>query len=276
MRQVIIIFCIVFILPHAHGQTTPKEKASVYKVNRRVEIPITAGLLTTYLLGLDQIQNKPGLDSAEIQALDPNDVWKFDRRAIYQDPAYREQANNISDAVMKATVVMPLLLMFDGKMRKDWLDLLILYGESHAVSGNTYVLATSFYDRNRPYVYSSEIPDDHKMGGGTRNSFFSGHTSTTAVSSFFMAKVLSDYHPELGNKKFLLFAAALIPPSIVGLYRYKAMKHFPTDVLFGMAIGTASGILVPHFHKIKKKTGNFSFLPYAGQVSGMRITFSIR
>lgn len=68
----------------------------------------------------------------------------------------------------------------------------------------------------------------------------------------------------------------MVPPSIVGIYRYKAMKHYPTDVLFGMAMGAASGILVPHLHKSKKKSGHFSFLPYAGEISGMQITYTIR
>ena len=271
---IILLFCLV--TNDVTGQILPEEKSSVYKVNRRVEIPVTAVLFTTYLIGLDMVGQKPPLDSLEVVNLDPNDIWKFDRRATQQDPAYRNQAQDISDMVMKITVALPVLLMLDGKMRKDWFDLLILYGQTHAASGNTYVITTALYDRNRPFVYNSEIPTNHKLSTGTKNSFFSGHTSTTAASSFFMAKVLSDYHPELGNKKFLLFAAALIPPTIVGYYRYKGMKHYPTDILFGMAVGALSGILVPHFHKSKKKTGNFSFLPYAGQVSGLQVTYSIR
>ena len=64
-----------------------------------------------------------------------------------------------------------------------------------------------------------------------------------------MAKVISDYHPELGRKKWLVFAAAIIPPAIVGWYRIRALKHFPTDVLLGYLVGAAVGILVPELHK---------------------------
>ena len=143
------------------------------------------------------------------------------------------------------------------------------------MSGLTYVLTTAAYDRNRPLAYSTEIPMTDKMGTGTRNSFFSGHTSTTATASFFMAKVYSDFHPEIENKKYLLYAAALVPPAIVGLYRYKALKHYPTDVLMGIAVGAASGILVPHFHKKRKRMGNFSFVPFGGEVSGLYLSYRI-
>jgi len=271
---IILLFCMV--THDVTGQLLPEEKSSVYKLNRKLEIPITAALSVTNQLGLYLVGNKPALDSLEVVTLDANDIWKFDRRATQQDPAYRLQAQDISDVAMNITIALPVLLMLDGKMRKDWFDLLILYIQTHAAAGNAYVITAALYDRNRPFVYHAEIPTNHKLSTGTKNSFFSGHTSTTAASSFFMAKVLSDYNPELGNKKFILFAAALVPPTLVAYYRYKAMKHYPTDVLFGMTVGALTGILVPHFHKSKKKTGSFSFLPYAGQVSGLQITYSIR
>ena len=90
-----------------------------------------------------------------------------------------------------------------------------------------------------------------------------------------MAKVYSDYHPELGNKKYWLYGAALIPPLIVGYYRIKAMRHFPTDVITGLAVGAAVGILVPHLHRTKKRTKDFSFIPFVGDYSGMKIKYSI-
>lgn len=270
---IVTIFGISFQI--AHGQILPEEKQTVYKVNRKIEIPATAVLFGTYFLGLDAVGNKSALTADEIELLNPDDIWWFDRKATMQDPSYRHEAQEISDYAMKATVVLPVFLMFDKKMRRDWFDLLVLYGETHALSGNTYVITALLYDRNRPYVYSSGLATVDKMGSGTKNSFFSGHTSTTASASFFMAKTYSDYHPEFGNKKYFLFAAALIPPLFVGYYRYRALKHFPTDVFVGLSVGALSGILVPHFHKRQKKEGGFSFLPFAGQINGLQVTYSI-
>ena len=162
-------------------------------------------------------------------------------------------------------------LAFDKNIRKDWLDVLILYGESHASSSGIYVLNNSLINRPRPFNYNPDVPVEEKMANETRNSFFSGHVSTAATASFFTAKVYSDYHPELGNKKYWLFAAAAIPPSFVAYYRYKAMKHFPTDVITGFAVGAACGILIPHLHK--NKSSDISFVPFAGEYKGLKMSY---
>ena len=91
-----------------------------------------------------------------------------------------------------------------------------------------------------------------------------------------MAKVYSDYHPGLGNRKYIFFAAAAIPPLVVGFYRFKAMKHFPTDILAGLAVGSVSGILIPHLHKQKNKQNGLSILPFAGEVNGCKIAYKFR
>ena len=272
----IIIIVSSFIWTPVRSQVLPSDTSDVYRVNRLVEIPLTVGLFAGYQYGLTQVYKKPVLDSTEISNLNPNDIWKFDRRATLQSASFRHQAHRISDNVMKASVVLPFVLLIDREIRKDWLNFLVLYGQAHAISGLTYVLTTAVYDRTRPFVYSSEIPIGDKMSTGTRNSFFSGHTSTTATATFFMAKVYSDYNPQIGNKKYLLYAAALVPPAVVGYYRYKAMKHYPTDILMGLAVGAASGILVPHFHKNRKKWKNLSIVPTAGEVNGLYISYRIR
>ncbi|MDX1284924.1 MAG: phosphatase PAP2 family protein, partial [Draconibacterium sp.] len=157
--------------------------------------------------------------------------------------------------------------------RKDWFDLLILYGESHAINSDFYILSAGLISRARPFNYHSEVPIEEKTANESRNSFFSGHVSSAATASFFMAKVYSDYHPELGNKKLWLFIAALVPPSVVGYYRYKAMKHYPSDILIGLGVGATAGVLIPHLHKIKEKETKLSFLPFAGRYSGLKVNY---
>jgi len=93
-----------------------------------------------------------------------------------------------------------------------------------------------------------------------------------AGASFFMAKVYSDYHPELGTKKWILYGAALLPPTIVGYYRYKGLMHFPTDILLGTAIGATVGILVPHLHKVARKNKDLSIIPFTGGYFGIAVS----
>jgi len=85
-----------------------------------------------------------------------------------------------------------------------------------------------------------------------------------------VAKVYCDYHPELGPKKFIVYAIASIPPAFTGYYRYKGMKHFPTDVITGFAVGATTGILVHHLHK--RKGSNLSIIPVTGRYSGLAMT----
>lgn len=271
----ILLLILILLQTHLHGQQNEPEPA-VYNINKKIEIPATVGLYIGVYFGFQYLFSKPGLNEFEISKLDRMDIWKFDRIATEQNPDYRQRAHDNSDFFLNASVVLPGLLALDKNIRKDWLDLLVLYTETHAINTSIYLMTASSIERTRPFLYHPDIPVEAKIGEQTRNSFFSGHVSTSATSSFFMAKVYSDYHPELGNKKYLLFGAALIPPFLVGYYRVKAMKHFPTDVITGGIIGAAIGILVPHLHKNKNRNSNFSFMPFTGGASGMKISYSIK
>jgi membrane-associated phospholipid phosphatase len=65
-----------------------------------------------------------------------------------------------------------------------------------------------------------------------------------------MAKVYSDYHPEMGADKYWLFGAAVVPPLLMAYARLKALDHFPSDIAVGFAVGTLCGILIPEIHRI--------------------------
>jgi len=130
-----------------------------------------------------------------------------------------------------------------------------------------------YIDRARPVVYYEDVPWEQRTGSRTMSSFYSGHTSSSAAASFFIAKVYSDYHPELGNKKYILYSCATIPPLLIGYFRYRGLKHFPSDVMVGLAVGAGTGILVPHFHKQKKS--NLTVVPFTGRYTGVSLTLKL-
>lgn len=272
-----MILLTIGIINTNHAQFLKSDTNSVYRVHKAIEIPATIGLFAShYLWGFDWVQNKPSYNVWEIEQLDANDIWAFDRVAIKQDASYRNTADKISDYGLNIMLAAPALLALDSRIRKDWADLLVLYGETHAINTSLYVMSTGLVDRTRPLMYNDGVPLDEKLGSNVQNSFFSGHVSSTASSSFFMAKVYTDYHPELGNKKYWFYAAALLPPAFVGFYRVKALKHFPTDVITGTLVGAATGILVPHLHKRKKKSYGFTFAPFVGEVNGIYIKYAFK
>lgn len=264
---------LLFTAIHALGQETADGK--VYHYNYAWEIPATVVGYGLDLYGLEILEDKPRLDSMKVVGLNANDIWWFDRPATRQNPDQYETNQLISDIGMNVSLFLPALLALDDDIRKDWLDVLLIYLETQAIGANLYLWGGPVTnDRIRPFVYNPDYSWEMKLGSGTQDSFFSGHTSWTAGASFFMAKVYSDYHPELGNKKYWFFATAAIPPAFVGYFRFRAGKHFPTDILTGFAIGAATGILVPHFHKNKKKK-NYALAPFFGGYSGMAFTMKL-
>ena len=270
MKKTILLSLILLFILQSFAQDKKKEKKKVYKLHYAIEIPITVGLFSFNYWGFTQLKQKDRITTAKINSLDKNDIWPVDRIAFNQGASQRFNARNISDIAMNISIFLPALLYIDKEIRQSWFDIALLYLETQSLNSNLYTWGgPMFTDRIRPLAYYDEIPMDEKMEKGTTDSFFSGHVSWTAGASFFMAKVISDYHPELGAKKWWLFLAALAPPMFVGYNRIRGLKHFPTDVVMGTAVGAAVGVLNPHFHKIRNGKGSVSVAPFAGEYSGL-------
>lgn len=245
--------------------------SEVYKIRPWLDGGITLVSGIGNFAGLAIIKNKPRFTEAELLLLGPEDVNRFDRPATLIDPAIAENGQFLSDWGANVGNALPLLLALDGKMRKDWMDLLLLYLESGFVNSALYSWGVGVYvDRPRPLIYNPREPLERKMGRHLRTSFYSGHVSTTATGTFFAAKVYIDYHPEIGNKKYLLYAGASVIPIFVGVNRYRAGKHFLSDILVGLVVGSATGILMPEFHK--RKASNLSLMPLGGDINGLGLS----
>jgi len=272
---VIVLIYLFIIETNAQDETAKPEK--VYKLNYKTESAFTGGLFVLNFIGFSQLGKKASLDSLQVVSLNKDDIWSFDRSAVLQSHPAPANIYDLSDIGLWTSYVLPSILFLDDEIRKSWLDITLLYLETQAINLNIYVWGGPVFTRRiRPIVYYEGTTWDYKLGDETTDSFFSGHVSMTAGASFFMAKVYSDYHPELGAKKGLLFAAALIPPAFVGYCRYRGFMHFPSDILIGAAVGAATGILGPHFHKISgRKNKQLSIIPYSGQFTGVAVTIKL-
>ena len=275
MKKISILLLICLFIIESNAQVGKPEQEKVYKLNYKVEIPLTGGLFALNFLGFAQLSKKPTLDSLRIITLNKDDIWAFDRIVFNQSQPAPSSIYTISDIGLYTSYLLPALLFFDDEIRESWLDITLLYFETQAINLNIYVWGgPAFTKRIRPIMYN-EGSWDYKLGNGTTDSFFSGHVSMAAGASFFMAKVYSDYHPELGPKKWLLYTGALIPPAFVGYFRYRGFMHFPTDILIGATVGATVGILGPHFHKIaRKRNQNLSILPFTGKYNGLAISMN--
>jgi membrane-associated phospholipid phosphatase len=226
-------------------------------------------------LGVGLVFHKIELSQLEIQALNKATINGFDSWAFKQDPSKKDAFASYSNYFLASAVVLPVLLMFDKKIKQDWFDVLLMYVETMSITPNIYEwtpLGVNFQNRIRPIAYYDQLSYDARKSANNRNSFYSGHTAVVAASSFFMAKVYIDYNPGIGNNKYLLYGAATIIPLIEGYYRVKAIAHFPSDVLVGIGVGALCGIIIPEFHHIHDK--NISLGLYSSSVAtGIAITW---
>ncbi len=275
MNKILIVIILLGCILSLNAQKRRDGDMSTYHVNKTWEIPLTLasyGFNMGY--GFSYLSDQKGLSENKVLELDRNNIWWLDQFATRQNVSFKDRAQDLSDIFLNASIIIPGIIGLDKKVREDWIDILLMYFELHAYNSTLYIGTAMSVNRTRPIAYNPEATIEARTEKGTRNSFFSGHVSTAACGSFFATKVYSDLHPELGNKKYLLYGAALVPPALVGYYRFRAMKHFPTDILMGLGVGAATGIIIPELHKISKKNSGLSLNPYVGKVSGLYMKYT--
>lgn len=260
MRCLGRVFILCVACAFLHGAAFGQGDSSVYRLHPWMDASLCAVGAGGLVLGKSWEDARDPLDHETVLALDPGQVPAFDRAALRIDPTGQQAAVRISDVGVGLASVAPLLLGLDRRARQEWTSLLVLYSEAALLTGGLHVMETSAFPRYRPITYIAAATDAQRQDKDNVNAFYSGHTASTAVATFFMAKVLDDLHPELGGKRWLVYGAAALPPAIVGYYRIQAGKHFPSDVLVGGLMGAAAGILVPQLHR-RTRTERLSVLP---------------
>jgi membrane-associated phospholipid phosphatase len=244
----------------------------VYKLKPAVDIPVTAVGVGWSLYAFSKIYSKDKSSVETIQALDKNDVAGINRFGV---DLYSPKALDASNGFFYASMPFPIVLMLDKHIRHDAGKVTVLWAESMAVTGLLYTGAVYFHDKFRPYAYNPEVPMDRRTRGGAKNSFFAGHVALVGTSTFFTAKVFADYHPD-SRIKWVFYSIAGIATGTTGYLRIKAGEHFLTDVMIGTAVGTLSGLLVPHFHKVKNVNSRIGVTPYfGGRDNGVLLTYKL-
>ncbi|RYZ21228.1 MAG: phosphatase PAP2 family protein [Chitinophagaceae bacterium] len=251
-------------------------KQIVYKVNPWVTLPLNAVMTAGNFIAIPKILHaKKEISGAEIEALRPELLSPLDRWAVEQDPTKREKWFKVSDIALPASIALSLGIFADRNVRKDGWKIAALFYEAQAVTFTIYnfsPLGPSFQNRLRPITYYPYFDPSERLRGGNRNSMFSGHAANAAAATFFAVKVYSDYHPEIGKKKYLLYAVAAVPAVFTGYTRVKGLAHFPSDVFLGLMVGAISGISIPSLHKVRTKTVQFG-VTYNETGSGIGFTW---
>jgi membrane-associated phospholipid phosphatase len=276
MKKLAALYLVLLIPFIAPAQKDSVSKYETYNVNLKYELTGSLALLTASYFGFRELDRISDFTADDIAKLDINKINAFDRPIASYDPAKYDNAQVRSDFFLNFSIASPIILALDRRARKDWLDLITLYLVTHTVDNAIYFGAAFPIRRARPFTYNNAVPMEERIGDAKSNSFFSGHVSFAATSTFFLVKVYTDIHQIKGWKRLALFTAAAIPPGLVGYYRVQGARHFRTDALLGMAIGAGTGILVPELHRRVKGNKHISLQPYYSPTGSGGFTFNYK
>ena len=258
---------VIDTLPVNFSITTTDRKKQVYKLKPAADIPVFAVGAGWSAYAFTKIYSKEHSSEEQILNLDKSDINGFDRWAIRP---YNKSIDKSSYYPFYGSALLPFLFLTGKQTSKDFFKLSFLYLEAMSITGFLYTGSVYVNDRYRPYAYSSETTMPQRTRGGAKNSFYAGHVALVATSTFFMAKVYDDYHPD-SKAKWVFYSLAGATTGITAYMRYRAGQHFPSDILLGIAQGTLTGILVPHFHRSKLiKDAKLNIMPFSnGESAGL-------
>ncbi|MEM9821883.1 MAG: phosphatase PAP2 family protein [Bacteroidota bacterium] len=195
------------------------------------------------------MQNLVPLSREKAEMLRPKDIWAVDRWAVHQYPTGKG-ARKGSDILLYSSLLLPWTTMLTQRGRDDIGKVGTFYLEALLINTALTDLTKGLVKRARPLAYNEFVDVNLKLEKGVRTSFFSGHTSNTAAMTFLTAKLYADFYPD-SNLKPLVWTTAALIPATTGFLRMRGGKHYLTDVLAGLLVGAAVGILVPEVHRIR-------------------------
>jgi len=222
------------------AQSIPDEPFNVDTDKEIIIAGVGAAIGTAAIIAMSN--NKP-LSIKEINSLSPLQVNRFDRLAIGP-----YEGDFLGDFLFYSSFAFPLTFLAYDKTQEDFGTISLMYGEAVLLNASINGLVKALTLRNRPYVYDETSLVEPKLDIDARRSFYSGHTSFSAVNTFFTAKVYSAYVSNQSTKTILWIAAAIIP-AVTGFSRVNTHNHFPTDVIVGYIAGAAIGYFIPELHK---------------------------
>ena len=228
--------------------------SSPYKLNTQNEVIYLGTGAAMALTGYINEGDRAAPTEADISSLNKNDIPGFERRFAGK---WNKDAHNLSDIMLVTGVLSPLPLLFSNT--EDYFTLGVMYLETYALAGGGMALSKGSVTRYRPLAYGDKAPLSEKLGHDTKRSFFSGHAALTASGLIFSASVFSDYYPD-SKYKSAIWTTAITGSIATGLLRIEAGKHFPSDVITGLAWGGAVGYLIPRLHR---KERDFILFPFA-------------
>jgi membrane-associated phospholipid phosphatase len=214
--------------------------------------------------------NNTPLTVNDIDQLSAEDVNCFDRNALRK---YSRNAARLSDILLAATLALPVSLFISENVRNDFSTVGSMCAENLLLVNLFSLITRGSVRRIRPYVYNPNAPLEEKLSKGAAHSFYSGHTTNAFASAVFFSVVYSDYFPD-SRWKTQVWIGSLGAASLVGYLRYRAGRHFPSDIITGVLVGSVIGFVVPYLHR-QKNTDFSASRGYQSNTIALYLSFGL-
>jgi membrane-associated phospholipid phosphatase len=196
-------------------------------------------------------------------------VNRFDRSATGH---YSRVARRWSDYLLVSSIISPVIIegIDNRNSLCDFGTVGLLYAEAALLNSAITRNAKGLFDRRRPYLYNRSISNKEKMteGSDAECSFWSGHTSQAFCAASFLSKVYADMHP--GSPViYVVTGTSFTLASTIGLLRYRAGMHFPSDIIVGAVVGSIIGYCVPALHL---RSDGLEITPVTGRSIGLSVS----
>jgi membrane-associated phospholipid phosphatase len=181
----------------------------------------------------------------------PNTFDTFFRTNLKWDDADLSKAALYSDILLKG-IIIPSVFLSSYKSGYKYSSYLLLQMQVLAGTGILTHAAKFIFGRERPYSYFNT----NGPGFPQNNlSFFSGHSSFSYAVVTSSSYLLQKAHPAYSG---LIWSSGLLLASTTAYMRVAADRHYMSDILTGMVIGSAIGYLVAknqrkEFFELKSK-----------------------
>ena len=242
------------------SEETAIPRNSPYHLSLRRELLYGGGGVGA-VLGGNYLWNRVG--PVDYKSVEMFAIGGVDNLNFYYDGS---GARALSDNTKRAALYLPALLLLHRDTRRDAGKIGLLFGEALLINHGLTNITKATVKRPRPYLGDPRWDRNQPLLVDDRASFLSGHTSGTAVGSFFFASVFSDYFPDSKLKPYV-WTTAIALPALTGYLRVRAARHYPTDVIAGYALGATIGYFVPKLHKRPLLKGKLKVLGGPGGVS---------
>lgn len=232
--------------PAATSAASSSDPASEpLRTNLAIDLPVTIGAVglwvTTEALKPELAPSAcrwcavPGIDASVRSAL----VW-------HDTSGANAASNVVGFALMPAYAIASAGLgaLESGKPSEAWSDLLVV-AESTALAMDVNQIVKLSVGRQRPFVHYGPASRPHEPDDDL--SFFSGH-STFAAALAASSTTVAILHHRAAWPAIAATGATLALAT--GYLRIAADKHYLTDVVTGLVVGSAIGIVIPvAFHQ---------------------------